>query len=156
DLLLDLLVDGLLLVVLVLQRLDLRGIGTRRRQRRQLHGDVHDRPIEEVPGQGEAGREKQHAAHHAAQYQWPAGSWTIGVRVAFGHDSDWAVRGDASQHTTRKSWAGLLPERGSPGPLKSSVERKDAGPEACGPARRLPSELVPRAVVAADQHELAA
>src|SRR6185437_3402708 len=76
DLVLDLLVGRLLLVDLILERLDLRLVGARRggrrRRRRQLHGDVHDRPIEQVPAEAEAGGDQKEASQQAAQDEGPA------------------------------------------------------------------------------------
>src|SRR5471030_181562 len=81
DLVLDLLVGALLLVDLVLERLDgLRvGSGRRgwRRRGRQLHGNVHDRTVEEIPTKAEARTDQQETAQQAAQDQGPAGALSI-------------------------------------------------------------------------------
>src|SRR5579883_690276 len=83
NLVLDLLVGRLLLVDLVLERLDLRPVGTRRggrrRRRGELDRDVHDRPIEQVPAEAQTGRDQQETAQQATQDQGPARS-----RMLFG------------------------------------------------------------------------
>ena len=70
-------------------------VGTRRRGRRrrrgQLHRHVHDRPIEQVPAEPQAGGEQQEAAQQAAQDQRPAGAADVRrQRRRVGHGDSWA------------------------------------------------------------------